>query len=199
MQARETEAGVLGGAGAILLVGLALGAGYNWMGVEGGWGLPWIGQDRLAQAPTVEAVSSGSSYGGISDPMAVGSPAAGLPEIPALGRPVQIEMAALAQLYEARAALIVDAREPDEFGLGHIPGAVNLPYDEVSSQPERLVDLDPGGRPIVVYCGGGGCEVSTSLAYDLVEAGHDRVAVYVGGFPEWEAAGRPVARRGAQG
>jgi len=183
-------------AGTIVLVGLALGVAHNWMGVHAGWGLPWVGQDRLAAAPTVEAVpvAAGSGYGGITDPMAVGAPSAGLPEIPALGRPVQIQTAALVQLFTAEAALIVDAREPDEFGAGHIPGAVSLPYDEVASEPERLVALDPGGRPIVVYCGGGGCELSTSLAYDLVEAGHDRVAVYVGGFPEWEAGGHPVAR-----
>ena len=38
-------------------------------------------------------------------------------------------------------------------------------------------------------CGGGTCELSIKLAEELFFAGHDRVAVYMGGFPEWVEAG----------
>jgi rhodanese-related sulfurtransferase len=198
--------GLLRGASGIVLAGLVLGAGYNALGTRtgAGWGIPWIGKDRMTEMLEVPAAapapSGESGYGQNNDPMAVGAGAgSGLPEIPDLGRPVKIERDALKQLYDAHAVLLVDARDPDEYAQGHIPGAQSLPFDEVSSQPERLITLDSGGRPIVAYCGGGGCELSMTLAFDLIEAGHTRVAVYTGGFPQWEAAGYPVARGAAPG
>ena len=135
-----------------------------------------------------------SGYNQINDPMAVGAAvgSAGLPEIPVLDRPIQIELQAVKALFDARNVVIVDSREPDEFAEGHIPGALSMPFDEVTSEPERLEGLDTGGRPIVVYCGGGACELSMSLAWELIYAGQSRVTVYMGGFPEWVEAGYPV-------
>ncbi len=43
---------------------------------------------------------------------------------------------------------ILDVRAPSEFAAGHVPGAVNVPVDELRS---RLGELDPS-RPIVAYC-----------------------------------------------
>ncbi len=44
--------------------------------------------------------------------------------------------------------LILDVRAPSEFAAGHVPGAVNVPVDELR---ERLGELDPA-RPIIAYC-----------------------------------------------
>ena len=68
------------------------------------------------------------------------------------------------------------------------------PVAEIESDPGRLVTLDPGDRPIIAYCGGGSCEISLTVADALIAAGYRRVLIYVGGFPEWEQAGYPVAR-----
>lgn len=46
-------------------------------------------------------------------------------------------------------ALIVDVRTPAEFALGHYPGAVNIPLQELD---RRLPELGPKKRPVVVYC-----------------------------------------------
>ena len=54
--------------------------------------------------------------------------------------------------------------------------------------------LDPKGRPIVVYCSGGECELSMNLAKLMVENGKRKVLVYEGGFPEWQGAGMPVTK-----
>jgi len=194
---------VLRGMALVCFAGSGLGFGYNALGLESraGWGVPWIGHDRLA-ALTTEAVvgsndGSGSSDPHVtqnSDPLAIpsGGPGAELPEIPALGRPVQIEVAAVKQYVDAAGALVIDAREAHEYDAGHVPGAINLPYDQVATDRQRLEQLDTGGRPIVIYCGGGSCELSLSLAWDLVYAGHDRIAVYMGGYPEWVDAGHPI-------
>ncbi len=53
----------------------------------------------------------------------------------------------LAHPDEQRPALI-DVRAPEEFAAGHIPGAINIPLDELRA---RLPEV-PKGRPIAVYC-----------------------------------------------
>lgn len=202
-------AGLGGGVAAILLAGVALGLGYNAFGLSADppWGLHWIARDRLARLDKVEDVADGAgsaeSYTtNLDDPLAIpgGSPGLDeLPEIPAVSRPVQIGLGSLRRYFDADAALIVDARDPEEYAAGHIPGAVNLPYDEVISNPSLIETLRSGGRPIVTYCGGEGCEVSLGVAEELCAAGHARVAVYVGGFPEWVESGNPVERSPAAG
>jgi phage shock protein E len=49
-------------------------------------------------------------------------------------------------------ALLLDVRSVFEYHAGHAPGAVNLPLDELE---DRLPELGPPGRPIVVYCASG--------------------------------------------
>jgi len=185
-------------------IGVVLGLGYNTLGLQegAGWGIAWKGVDRFGEFNdrednTVAAVEDPgeSAYMAVSDdplapPPDVEQP---VPEIMDVGRPVKVELKAVKQLYDASAALFVDAREEWEFNEGHIGGAISLPYDISVTDPAKLEQLDSGGRPIVVYCGGGACEVSLKLADEMVNYyGHRRVAVYMGGFPEWVGAGYPI-------
>jgi rhodanese-related sulfurtransferase len=126
----------------------------------------------------------------------------GVPEIPDLDRPFAVQLPTVKRFFDARAAYIIDARDPEEFDEGHIPGAVNLPFSTAGTDPARLEAIDNGERPIIVYCGGGTCEVSMTLAESLVyQYAKRKVLVYMGGFPEWQAAGYPVqkGKEGAQG
>lgn len=202
------EASLGGGVVAIVLMGVALGVAYNALGLASrpGWGLAWLATDPVAALPTLDAVGTPSSAGDagsfhttVSDPMAIaGADEDGtkLPDVPQVDRPIQIGVAAARQFFDRSAAVFVDARDRDEYTAGHVPGALSLPYDEVVSEPERLQRLDAGGKPIIVYCGGGACELSIRLAEELIVAGQKRVLVYMGGLPEWAAAGHPVARGG---
>ncbi len=45
---------------------------------------------------------------------------------------------------------IVSVRAPDAYALGHIPGAINIPWKTIA-KPESLAQL-PTDKPIVVYC-----------------------------------------------
>lgn len=127
-------------------------------------------------------------------------PAAGRPApppfIPESDRPVKISLATAKSLFDARAALFMDARDPSDYEAGHIPGALRMTRDEALGDPERVKALPVRGRPIVAYCSGGVCEASLELAQALVDAGYRKVLVYGGGFPDWEAAGYPVAQGG---
>lgn len=209
----ERACGPIRDAALIVVLGAVLGLAFNWFGLAAkpSWGVSWVGRDELAEldaGPTVAAVESAPAETAAppvsddplavpptvsDDPLAIPEAARTLPDIPAVGRPVKIETGAVAQLVDAGAAYVIDAREDWEYAEGHIPGAVNLPYDTAVTDPARLAAVDPGGRPIVVYCGGGTCEISLSLAWELIGAGHERVAVYMGGFPEWRDLGHPVA------
>ncbi len=44
---------------------------------------------------------------------------------------------------------VVDVRTPEEFASGHVPGAVNIPYDQL---PARAGELGAPSTPILVYC-----------------------------------------------
>ncbi|NJO22558.1 MAG: metalloregulator ArsR/SmtB family transcription factor [Sphingomonadales bacterium] len=82
---------------------------------------------------------------------------------------------------------VLDVRPEDEFALGHLPGAVNLPLNELE---KRLADLDPN-REIVAYCRGPYCVLSYE-AVAILRARGFKVRRLEDGLPEWRAAGLPV-------
>jgi rhodanese-related sulfurtransferase len=192
---------------AVVLIGAALGLGFNALGRAGKpqRGLPWIAEARtVAELPPGLPPRPAPHRAPVSDdPLAisvgVSGTGSGVPEVPDVGRPMKIQLAQAKQFFDAGAALFVDAREPADYAESHVPGAVNLPFDESVTDPERLEKLASGGRPIVVYCGGNGCEVSLQLADALVGAGHTKVLVDEGGFPEWKGAGYPTVNGSAPG
>ncbi|TCP89757.1 ArsR family transcriptional regulator [Rhizobium sp. PP-CC-2G-626] len=85
------------------------------------------------------------------------------------------------------ALTLLDVRSSEEFALGHLPGALNIPVDELE---RRLSELPPG-REIVAYCRGPYCVLSTAAAALLEDKGF-RVSRLAAGFPDWKAAGLRV-------
>ncbi len=204
---RETGTELLKGAALLVLLGAALGIAQNALMRRAAppQGLAWIAEEVVLD--DLEAVLGGEPADGAvpeaTPPPVVDSPFAmapetpadsALPSIPDLGRPVQMQLPMVRRFHEAGGAVIVDVRDREEYRAGHIAGALSLPYDEAITDPERLERLDAGGKPIIVYCGGGTCETSMNMAFALIEAGKSRVLVYMGGFPEWQASGLPVER-----
>jgi rhodanese-related sulfurtransferase len=47
---------------------------------------------------------------------------------------------------------VVDVRTPAEFASGHVPGAVNIPYDEMA---KRHAEIGPPSTPVLLYCRSG--------------------------------------------
>ncbi|HET6215216.1 MAG TPA: metalloregulator ArsR/SmtB family transcription factor [Micromonosporaceae bacterium] len=83
---------------------------------------------------------------------------------------------------------VLDVRPPGEYAAGHLPGAVNIPIDELA---DRLGEL-PAGVDVVAYCRGPYCV----LAHDAVRllARHGRGASRLrDGVVEWHLAGHPVS------
>jgi ArsR family transcriptional regulator len=87
----------------------------------------------------------------------------------------------------AGAVTVLDVRPPDEFALGHLPGAVNIPLRALRT---RLAELDPA-QEIVAYCRGEYCVLSFE-AVALLRARGFNIRRLEDGLPEWRAAGLPV-------
>ncbi len=82
---------------------------------------------------------------------------------------------------------VLDVRPAGEYAAGHLPGAVNIPVDELA---DRLGEL-PADVDVVAYCRGPYCV----FAHDAVRllAGHGRAATRLqDGVVEWRLAGHPV-------
>jgi len=89
---------------------------------------------------------------------------------------------------QAGSVTLLDVRPEDEFDLGHVPGAVNIPLRELKN---RLADLDPA-LEIVAYCRSHYCVFSYEAVAALRASGF-KARRLEDGFPEWRAAGLPVA------
>ena len=82
--------------------------------------------------------------------------------------------------------VILDVRTPEEFAAGHVPGAVNIPYDLVD---ERLSEI-PKTDEVVLYCRSG--RRAALAAETLSAAGYTKLAHLTGDMQGWTAAGLPV-------
>lgn len=93
----------------------------------------------------------------------------------------------LAQRLQERSITLLDVRPQDEFALGHLPGALNIPLADLQ---QRLADLPPN-QEVVAYCRGPYCVLSFEAVAELRRLGY-RVRRLEDGYPEWKAAGLPV-------
>lgn len=83
--------------------------------------------------------------------------------------------------------LLVEALPPQYYEDGHLPGAINIPHDQVDLlAPELLPDPETA---IVVYCASGPCQNSGIAARRLEQLGYRNVRDYHEGKAEWVAAG----------
>ncbi|MCA1491813.1 ArsR family transcriptional regulator [Ensifer sp. NBAIM29] len=84
-------------------------------------------------------------------------------------------------------ATVLDVRPEDEFALGHLPGALNIPFGKL----ERRLDELPADREVIAYCRGPYCVLSFEAVAELRSRGY-LVRRLEDGYPEWKAAGLPV-------
>ena len=82
---------------------------------------------------------------------------------------------------------VLDVRPGDEFALGHLPGALNIPLGEL----ERRLGEVPADREVIAYCRGPYCVLSFEAVAALRARGY-LVRRLEDGYPEWKAAGLPI-------
>lgn len=89
--------------------------------------------------------------------------------------------------YQQGLIVFVDARNQDEFGDGHIPGAYQLDPYHPEQHLAAVLTACQAANTVVVYCAGGECEDADSTAILLRDAGvpNGKLFVYGGGYPDW--------------
>jgi len=81
------------------------------------------------------------------------------------------------------AVRLIDARSPEDFAIGRLPGAVRWNPD---------APPPPRDKPIVLYCANEFCEYALEAGVQLKAAGYPDVAVFVDGYEAWWNAGGAV-------
>ncbi len=82
---------------------------------------------------------------------------------------------------------LIDVRTRQEFNGGHIPGAINISVQELSTKLNKI----PQSKPVVVYCQSG--SRSSQAAHILTQAGYTEV-LDLGSIMGWSKQGLPIKR-----
>jgi rhodanese-related sulfurtransferase len=91
--------------------------------------------------------------------------------------------------------VVVDARTPEAYAAGHVPGAVNLPHRRMDAASTAALPKD---KLYVVYCDGIGCNASTKGALRLTALGF-ACKEMMGGLDWWIRDGFPITTGSAPG
>ncbi len=82
---------------------------------------------------------------------------------------------------------LIDVRPEDEFALGHVPGARNIPLSELKRHLKKI----DSNTEVIAYCRGPYCVLSFEAVAELRKLGF-KARRLEDGLPEWRAAGLPV-------
>jgi rhodanese-related sulfurtransferase len=95
-------------------------------------------------------------------------------------------------LDQQKGTVVVDARSPEEYSLGHIPGSLNIPMDGFETAFSKDQASLRKASLVVVYCGGGSCNTSHEVAGLLQKEGVKKLAIFTDGLPGWMRAKLPI-------
>lgn len=76
--------------------------------------------------------------------------------------------------------IVLDVRTPEEYAEAHIPGAINVPNEEIGEEP--IAELPDKDQIILVYCRSG--NRSKEAAQKLADRGYTNVIEF-GGIKDW--------------
>lgn len=102
--------------------------------------------------------------------------------------PEAVSMSELLKRARSKRVVILDTRPAGEYVAGHIAGAISVPVDQLHQRLRHLTK----GKEYVAYCRGPYC-VYADRAVEVLRAHGRRAQRLKDGFPEWRAAGLPVA------
>ncbi len=88
--------------------------------------------------------------------------------------------------------VLVDARTHEEYLQAHIPGAINIPAENMDMNKAKLPK--DKSTPIIFYCRGLGCTLSRMAAGSAFEMGYTNLLIYQAGMPDWLLQGFPVQK-----
>jgi rhodanese-related sulfurtransferase len=223
---------------AIAALAVVAGAAYNTVNPKSEKRLPWLAKqykgmdylpeekgkekktepgDSVATAPPKVAGQSeapGKTGAGVGAGKEAGTQAATRPDVAAAQAPEQalegvpfIDLKLTTEEFNSE-TLFIDARKPEEYEAGHIPGARSM-FAHAGDLTDKIAQLHeeyPAEAPIVVYCGNSKeCEDSKLVANQLKQVGFMNLKIFQGGFPEWRekkpnqiATGKEPGKKGGE-
>ena len=94
------------------------------------------------------------------------------------------------EAFRSGKALFMDARSEQDFNIGHIPKAVNVP----PGKKFTIESKDPKAKSklIITYCQSRDCPLSDDLAKNLAASGFTNIKVMSEGWDAWSQSGYPV-------
>lgn len=101
--------------------------------------------------------------------------------------PTRIDRDRLRELLDSGAQL-VEVLPRQEYAEAHLPGAVNLPLEELTRESAAMLARD---RAVITYCSDTQCDVSPRAAWRLESLGFTDVYHYAPGKADWLGAGLP--------
>ncbi|MCP5052424.1 MAG: rhodanese-like domain-containing protein [bacterium] len=104
----------------------------------------------------------------------------------------EMDAETLDSLRETDTIIMLDARTPDRYEKGHIPGAISLPIIKYAETYDSVAPLLEDGKTVVLYCIGIHCIDSSMLAKELHLKGHKELFIFKGGMEEWRKKGYMV-------
>ena len=158
----------------IIIISLILGLARNFILNEP---LPLFKEQRIVETIEVEKSESGEINF----------------ELPKdLTEPLNVTIEIVDHLRNKNEAIIIDARDEEDFNLGRILGSINIPFDYYEDYEDQLDEINLE-KILIIYCSGGECSLSIDLAdYLMQDRGFFNVLIYEGGWPEWKESGLPI-------
>lgn len=101
-----------------------------------------------------------------------------------------IDLNTFLDVWKRDSVLIIDTRSYEDFISGHIPGSINIPYEETDQYLTELEQIK-NIRYVITYCDGDDCLSSVETAGKLVFI-FPIVRYYFGGWKAWADNGHPV-------
>ncbi|HJQ10209.1 MAG TPA: rhodanese-like domain-containing protein [Gemmatimonadaceae bacterium] len=93
----------------------------------------------------------------------------------------QVSPAEVRDMQERKEKVVyLDVREPNEWNLGHLPGAVHLPRGNLEGKVEGLIGRD---QKVVIYCARG--NRSALAALTMKQMGYENVSSMAQGIQGW--------------
>lgn len=90
--------------------------------------------------------------------------------------------------FDNQSAVFLDVRDAGSFSKGHIPGAINIPLNELEQRYNEIAS----DQSIITYCTWPDEQSSARAALILFEKGYDNVEAIRGGLAAWQQAGYPI-------
>ncbi len=92
--------------------------------------------------------------------------------------------------FQEKGMQLIDGRTPDFYEKSTIPGAKNIPHNQVQERTDEL----NRNHPAIFFCNGPQCPQSPDAIRNLIKAGYpaDKIRYYRGGMHDWVTLGLPI-------